>query len=463
MIVLGILSWFNVINVQFILFSLLYIYFILKAGNFNKKDFDSKFKASISIPSFFIYLRNSLFFTSVFLFYKHFEIIFDGADYTSYKYTSVYKSFVINNFVQNLIAIIVIFLLVYYIFCRKRKSDAIFIKIDNTFNRILKVTDYGSELEIFLKSFVFFIIILIFGGLSIYFSDIVICYIDELFILQKFYPFNFVNDFTSSKNGIYLATVVTSYLFIFFLKVMHNRTNHYYNFFDELLIIFFLIICCLGIFEGLYSIFNIINNAYLVNGDFLKLLSNKSIGYIQIKITSLILMWNLLKFTFIFVFKGNFLEFFKDGFFNTKDNSHNHDSMYYNSFKAKTLGGFLDSDSNYYNNYYFNQVGFYVINIFAAEYLISVLDFNSMANILFIFLPIMVDDYLVMHVYFEKTGSMDNWHRIKKNLFNVALFILSAASLSIGGHIITLTIYIVFSMLFIVFYLINESKNPSNG
>ena len=76
--------------------------------------------------------------------------------------------------------------------------------------------------------------------------------------------------------------------------------------------------------------------------------------------------------------------------------------------------------------------------------------------IFFTLLPIMVDDYLAIHYYFEKFHHMNSWHRFKKNLFNIFLFSFSILSLISIKSYFLIFVYLIFTS---VLYFLNPKES----
>jgi hypothetical protein len=208
-----------------------------------------------------------------------------------------------------------------------------------------------------------------------------------------------------------------------------------------------LVIATIGIYSGLYCIFNFLQNFIVYNGISNEWINkDKLVGQYSLRMTSLILMWSITKFCFKTIFNGELLMPFKYGILFTPKNP-----------KVK-LGNVTGYETNYYDIYYFNQIGFYILNVFVAEYLISISESNTLITGLFALLPIMVDDYLVIHVYFEKYGEMTGWHNIKKHTFNIILLAFSILSLYYGSHYLFLTTYLFATLIILASHLFNQNR-----
>jgi hypothetical protein len=215
------------------------------------------------------------------------------------------------------------------------------------------------------------------------------------------------------KRGVYFSLYITFTFAILLFNALIKRvkidTKNRYGLF-----IFVIIITCLGLYSGIYSILNYYFN-YSQNQSVEWKIHDKLIGHFSVRITSLILLMSIIRFTFKYVFGNKFIFFLKSLILPSKPTdieSYSLDRTEYNL-------------NSYYSKYYFCQVGFYIVNVMIAEICIVTGDTLNSLAIFFTLLPIMVDDYLAIHYYFQKYGHMSNWHRIKKNIFNLFLFIFS--------------------------------------
>jgi hypothetical protein len=242
--------------------------------------------------------------------------------------------------------------------------------------------------------------------------------------------------------GIYIA-VFFSFCIVFLLfNAIIKSFNNRYNFKDFVLYSFVLIIVGFSSFSGLYCIANYWIN-FSVYGYYSEWTTqDKLIGSYAVRITSLLLFWSILKFVYKGILNERILEHAINGFLPIDP---------VNSEKRR-LGKLTGTNSKYFDNIFFTQVGFYILNVFTAEYLVSNLDIDRLTTILFLLLPFMVDDFFVIHVYHKKFNYIENWHAIKIWGFNILLFIFSIAALYIDLHFIILVIYILISLILFLIY-----------
>ena len=173
---------------------------------------------------------------------------------------------------------------------------------------------------------------------------------------------------------------------------------------------------------------------------------DKLIGHAAVRFTALILLWSVIKFIFKNLFGNNLFYFLKQIVIPNKPTKYEMFSLQRSEYEL----------SSFYNLYYFSQVGFYVLNVLIAEILIITGDGLGWLNLFFSFLPIMVDDYLAIHYYFEKFNHMKIWHRSKKLIFNILLFSFSIILLFSMGMMGLIFIYITITIMLLI---INPNKN----
>ncbi|MDQ3111382.1 MAG: hypothetical protein M3R17_15960 [Bacteroidota bacterium] len=314
---------------------------------------------------------------------------------------------------------------------------------------------YNRDRYIWFKYLVFTLISCVLLVAFIYLSYYLIRFADFLLLHNDIFP---LGDFHSNgnriessqlvyKRGIYLSIFLTAIVFFVCLNSVHKRLKENNPTIDNIVYFFILIVISIGIYCGLYAILNYVLNIYLPGSTEEWLNNDKLIGHFSVRITAVILAWSILKFAFYTLYNGNI------------------GTIIYGILPLKPrqvdrtrLGDVTGTRANYYDMYYFNQVGYYVLIVFTAEFLISTNDLNTATIILFAILPIMVDDYLAIHVYFKEYGKMDRWHRCKKLLFNIAMFIFSIITLLNGHHYWLFTIFMICSICIFISHYANENR-----
>jgi hypothetical protein len=357
--------------------------------------------------------------------------------YGEYEYS--YLKLAVNNIKENFLQ----YLLILFSF-----ASLIFLLRKNRIKRNLLRRNESSLNNVYLRYILYVIIKAIFITIVFILIHSVVSVIDSWLIKHHIFPITeFENPYelknnidTAYKRGIYHSLLITILSLLFLLNVLLKRMDIGIR--DKKAIsTLAIIVTSGGIYAGSYAIFNTYLN--IQNETFPNWTDeDKLLGHYSIKITALILLWNLLVFIFKHIYGRSFSLLLKHGLFPTKIN-------YQDAYRLERD----EYDINgYFSRYYFSQVGFYILNIFLAEILIISAGELKWLFIFFSLQPIIVDDYLVIHYYFERGSNMSLWHRSKKELFNLAMFSLSIILLVSNSWWILMSIYLIFSITLYLIY-----------
>lgn len=322
-------------------------------------------------------------------------------------------------------------------------------------NKIIKYINsevnlrYRKEKYSFLKYIIFCFTSYFVMYLFLSITNILFDLIDYSLVSQAYLPFESYSKYNtgdSYKRGVFLSVYLASgYVIILFNSIMKNY-NRRYTLEDILMYVFVLIIVAFGVFSGVYSVINFLVNESMYGLQSEWLNTDKLIGNYSVRITSILLLWNITKFVYISVFKEKFFSQLIVGLLPIDPNISEHN---------KNLGELTSNRTNFFDIIFFTQVAFYILNVFTAEFLVSNANIDRLSNFLTLLLPIMVDDFFAIHVYHKRYNYIDRWHSIKISMFNALLFISSIFALWSDSHFSFLVIYIATS-LFI--YAIYKSK-----
>lgn len=377
------------------------------------------------------YLRYSILAVLIFSFYRHFNHSFILKNYSGYTFSDqIYKNIFLN-FPQYVILLVIIYYIIYRLF-RFRITRY----ISNESERRYRNAKYTC-----LRFMTFCSISFMIQLIALYISTVVIKLIDNLLIQNHYFPIDVVNDLSlnlSYQRGVYIS-VFGSILVVFILiNAIVKGFNKRYSLHDFLMYIFILTVVGFGCYSGFYSIFNFLFNYQIFGTDSEWLKNDKLLGNFSLRFTSLILLWSILKFVYKNVFKEDFANHIIYALLPIDPNKSS----------VKKLGQLTAYEYNYFDSIYFAQIGFYILNVFSAEYLLSNLNIDFYTSFLFLILPVMVDDFFVIHVYHKRFNFIDNWHKIKLWGFNFLLLISSIGTLIIDKHYLFLILYILASALF---------------
>jgi len=226
-----------------------------------------------------------------------------------------------------------------------------------------------------------------------------------------------------------LSALITSIVFVSSInailkKTAHNRKN------KKPLSLIIVVITSAGIYIGCYAIINYyFNYGVLGTNDWIK--EDKLIGHFAVRLTALLLIYSITKFALKNIYNNNVLGFIWDIFVPKE--------------KSKSFLNYDRKDTDihdYFNLHYFSQIGFYILTIFVAEILIVEGDNLVLMSYFFAFLPIIVDDYIVIHYYFKRFNHMSIFHRRKIRIFNILLFSFSIFSIMLIENYLLMIIYL---------------------
>lgn len=395
-------------------------------------------------------LRNRISFDNIFRIIKYTFLIFLGfhifnhflfiETFSNYKYSKILYLYLIENIRYIFFISSLIILLIFIIF-RERISDNLCQDFENS---------YGRKFSFLTKYYSLFAISFIAFTLSIILSNWTLETIDDLFISSGFYPLKINYDNSNYyQSGVYLSTILSFLItFIFFNSIIKHLNNRYTLF--ELINFFLIcIIVSIGTFSGFYSLLNFLINSYYLGyeGDWIN--QDKLVGYYSIRITSIILLFSLLTFIYKTIFQGNIIYALILGLLPLENKL----------YDTRSIASLYGLDSDYYDKIYFLQLGFYILSIFISQFLISNNSIDFYSSIIFLVSPIIVDDFLVIHVYHKKFGHIDKWHNIKIHGFNIVLFISSITTLYIEEKLLVLIFYVIFSIIFLSIFINDFLKN----
>lgn len=428
-----VVDFFCNVDYYYFIFIMLTAFFYQKKEN-NYVVFPLFVLNVFKISSLYRYVRYSFIITLSLLIFQHYKHSFIIEGYKEYKYSTYLLDSVNCNILQYLVLNVVVTYLVFLLFKKKLKQY------------ILSSSDlrYGKYNFTYIKYLIFTTISFLLNYLTLFIFTYSFSKLDSIMLNNNYYPieiYSSENIKMSYHRGVYISVIasliVVSLLFNAIVKSLFSK----HSIQDILIYMFILIIVSLGCYSGFYSISNYILNIreFGTNSEWLK--NDKLIGYYSVRITSLILLWSINKFVFKTVFKNNFYKNFIYALFPIEPNKN----------ETRNLGQFSVYYTNNFDSIYFSQVGYYILNVFNAEYLLSNLNIDIFTSLLIFILPIMVDDFFVIHVYHKKTNSIDNWHIFKLYGFNALLFIASTLTLYMDNHFVILSIYSISSFVLLYF------------
>jgi hypothetical protein len=439
-----ILIWFSDINF-FIFVFIAVLHFLYQYKESNYQEFSIILVKIFHLSYLYRYARYTIIALLGIIFYNHFKFIISNRNYVDFEFNNYIFQNVHQNLLQYVILLLVVNYLIYRIFRFKilRYIDSNKIRRKNFLNLY------------FIKFFIFALVSFGIQYLCIFLFNSLFEVLDCLLIFKGYLPMDTINDLSLNltyRRGVYLAIMVTFIIiFILFNSIVKQMTR-LHSVEDFFIYVFILLIVAFGTYSGFYSIFNYILNLNLFGYSSEWSKNDKLLGNFSVRITSLLLLWSILKFVYRSIFGSKLINHLVLGLFPI-------DKM---ESRRKDIGS-LTRYTSYYDILYFSQVGFYILNVFIADFLISNTNFGLLTNILFILLPIMVDDFFVIHVYHQKFKYIDKWHQTKLLGFNSLLLISSIVALISDRHFLVLLIYVVLSTLLLIIITNKKGLRQSPG
>lgn len=375
----------------------------------------------------------------IFLGYHIFNHLTYLNKFQHYKYSEILINYLTENIFQIFILCSISILLIFILF-RERISDNLCKDFENSYGR--KASFCAKYYFLFFISFITFV-------MSILLSNWILKTIDRLFIDSGFLPFKInYNSSNYYQSGVYISTIFSFLLTFIFFNSIAKHINNRYTIFELFNFFIICVIISIGTFSGFYSLFNFVINIFYLgyNTDWMN--QDKLLGYYSIRITSIILLFSLLKFIYKTIFQGNLIYAIILGFLPLENKL----------YDTRTIASLYGLDSDYYDKIYFLQLGFYIMSIFISQFLISNNSIDFYSSIIFLVSPIIVDDFLVIHVYHKKFGYIDKWHNFKIQGFNIVLLISSIITLYIENRDLLLSLYVVFSIIFLLIFVNDYRK-----
>ncbi|MHA8064474.1 hypothetical protein [Aquirufa aurantiipilula] len=425
---------FELIHLSTVFYSIVILIIVLINNNYfenNYKSFSERILSSFNFSSIFRLFRFSFFLIIIDLIYYYLN--YKTSYFNSgHNFVSIWIDDFKDNYLWYLISIIFFCTLICFLF-KSRILGNLCEKFET------------KNAGLFFRYYIIIVIqVAIF--LSIFWlANFIIKEMDESLFKNHYYPF--LNDeikFSINDNinlvykrGVYLTilTTILSFLIIgnALYKIMYSVSSP-----KVILIFYIFFITLIGVFTGFYSIFNFVVNNFSEKSDSWMTM-DKLIGYFPIRLTSIVLLITVLKFNFENLFKGSIKNMFIK-FLSPKihfDYSSNYDSII-----------------EYFNVRLISQIGFYTINIMVYEVLLFYnMDFFTPVLII---VPLIADDFLVVHYYHKIHNSIYWWHEFKITILNISLFFTSAILLLYNHLYLYSVIYLTLS---IVFFLSRGVKN----
>ncbi|WP_445432678.1 hypothetical protein [Chryseobacterium indoltheticum] len=246
------------------------------------------------------------------------------------------------------------------------------------------------------------------------------------------------------NSGVYFSLILTLTIFFLFnnafLKINSNFFNYRTTEISFFAYFFITIIICIGVFFGLFSIFNAIYN---IRATSLTEWFNKEniIGLLPIRLASVMILVNLFKYIYNETLEKKIFPFFILALFPVR-----HIENYNLTIKIETR-----------ETLYFSQIAFYILNIAIAEYFVIIefkIVYLSILNFAILFIQ---DDFNIINEYSKGMQTILPNHFRRIQLFNIIMLVSAILALILTKSFGVLTIYSILSLILILLYRYNYS------
>ena len=239
----------------------------------------------------------------------------------------------------------------------------------------------------------------------------------------------------SHKPGFYFAFLVAAAAWLFLISAFTKTRDKDHNPYNYLKVLLLSSVLFFGLFSGIYSLTNTIYNVR-VHGDINKwYTTDKQLGFFAIRLSSLILLFQLLKFMLKNVFQTQLRELMLLTF------------QPKGTLKTQTVA--LSDEEH--STIFFAQLGFYILNVSVAELSILFQGEKIYRTILDFALVFIIDDFMIIHAYSQKFRQILKRHKLRISVANAVLFLGGVVTLIQLNLIWYLLVYI--SVSFILLYI----------
>lgn len=241
------------------------------------------------------------------------------------------------------------------------------------------------------------------------------------------------------NKGVYFSLTLTALAFIIFNNAFIKRASDTWdyrkinvNFFKY---VFITLILCIGLFFGLFSIFNGIFNVLnsSLSGWFSK---DNLLGIFPIRISSLLILIYLSTYIYKKVLNGKFLTFLILGLLPVR--------------KLKEYDRFIIFEDR--ETLFFTQISFYILNIALAE-LFIIMGYESIyLSLLNFAILFILDDFKIISDYSRNLSSVMGSHFIRIWVFNLIMFFTALVLLYLKDHLVLMSIYVLLTLILARYY-----------
>lgn len=250
------------------------------------------------------------------------------------------------------------------------------------------------------------------------------------------------NEIDNYNKGVYFSLLLTIIIFFLFNNSFIKKNSSYWSYrvikLDFFRYFFISIILSLGLFFGIFSIFNAIYNIF--NSSLTQWISKENIlGILPIRISSLLILVYLIGYVYKELLNKNLINFLVLGIFPIRTISKYDESIAFE--KRETL--------------FFSQISFYILNIALAEFFI-IIGYKSISlSILNFAILFILDDFKIINDYSKGLTSILPLHFLRIWVFNLIMIFVAVVLLANREYYGILTIYMIFTFILFRYYFRN--------
>jgi hypothetical protein len=269
------------------------------------------------------------------------------------------------------------------------------------------------------------------------------------FISRQLYIFDWLviktNEVDNYNKGVYISLVLTISIFFLFNNAFIKKNSDNWRFkeinFNYFKYLFISLILGLGLFFGLFSIFNGIHNL-LSKGISAWITKENVLGILPIRLSSLLILYYLLTYIYIEVIHKKLIHFLLLGIFPVRTVEYYNETLSFN--KREML--------------FFCQISFYIINIALAEFFIIINFKHIYLSILNFAILFILDDFKIINDYSNGMRKVMTWHYWRILIFNLIMLSTAITLLVFENYYWILTLYLLLFATLCWYYLKNAGS-----
>jgi hypothetical protein len=310
----------------------------------------------------------------------------------------------------------------------------------------------NDRLEHFSANIKYLIIRIVSFSLSFFVFRLVFKFMIQLhdyFISRQLYIFDWLviktNEVDNYNKGVYISLVLTIFIFFLFNNAFIKKNSDNWRFkeinFNYFKYLFISLILGLGLFFGLFSIFNGIHNL-LSKGISEWITKENVLGILPIRLSSLLILYYLLTYIYIEVIHKKLIHFLFLGIFPVRTIEYYNETLSFN--KREML--------------FFCQISFYIINIALAEFFIIINFKHIYLSILNFAILFILDDFKIINDYSNGMRKVMTWHYRRILIFNLIMLSTAITLLVYENYYWILALYILLFATLCWYYLKNAGS-----